>query len=362
MTTSVYIHIPFCEHLCTYCDFCKRFYYEELASKYLDGLEKEIKEKYQGEIIKTIYIGGGTPSSLSFNNLKKLMQIIKNFNIDKNLEFTVEINPENIDLEKIVLFKENGVNRISMGIESTNKKFLKYLGRCHDFKIVKEKVAMIKGYGINNINVDLIYALPGETINDIKKDLDNIFSLGITHLSTYSLEIHDNTILGIKKEMNIKEELDRDMYDYICNYLKNKGFIHYEISNFCQLGYESCHNLVYWHNDYYYGFGLGASGYINNIRYTNTRSMYAYLRNKRVIYKEKVNKKDQISYALILGFRLINGINKIEFCNKYHQELIDMYNIRELIDKGYLIDNGNLVKINEKYLYTENRILENFIE
>lgn len=362
MITSIYIHIPFCSNICTYCDFCKIYYNEEIASMYLDSLEKEIKDNYHGEKLKTLYIGGGTPSSLSINNLKKLMKIIKLFKFYDNYEFTVEVNPESIDEEKLLLFKENGVNRISMGIESTNNIYLKYLGRCHSFDLVKEKIELIKKIGIKNINVDLIYAIPKQTINDLKNDLDNIISLDITHISTYSLEIHDNTVLGIKKEKNINDDLDRDMYEYICRYLKNNGYNHYEISNFSKENYESKHNLVYWHNEKYYGFGLGASGFIDNLRYTNTRSIKDYINGKRVVYKEYLNEKDLISYELILGFRLIKGINKKIFKEKYNKELIDMYNIRDLINKGILINDNDYIKIKEDYLYIENNILENFIE
>ena len=362
MTTSVYIHLPFCEHICTYCDFCKMFYNEELCSKYLDSLEIEIKNNYQGEILKTLYIGGGTPSSLSIDNLKKLMKIIKIFQIDKDYEFTFEVNPENITKEKLLLLKENGVNRISMGVESTSLKHLKYLGRFHDFKLVKEKIKLIKELGFSNINVDLIYALPHETINDLKKDLDNLLSLDINHISTYSLEIHNNTILGIKKEKNISEELDREMYEVITNTLKNNGFQHYEISNFGKDNYYSRHNLVYWHNEEYYGFGLGASGYYNNIRYDNTKSINSYLNGRYILSKEILSKKDKISYELILGLRLTKGINKQDFFNKYHEDIEGLYNIKELIDKEYLILDNEYLKVNEKYLYVENNILENFID
>ena len=361
MITSVYIHVPFCEHICTYCDFAKRFYNEKIIFSYLDALEKEIKEKYQGEIIQTIYIGGGTPSSLSFKALKRLMEIVKIFPLSNNYEFTIEVNPENIGEDKILLFKNSGVNRISMGVESTSKKNLQYLGRKHNYEIVKEKIRLLKKYGFKNINVDLIYALPNETIVDVKKDLDNLLSLDVQHLSTYSLEIHDNTILGIKNTPYISDEKDREMYDFICQYLKEKGFNHYEISNFCKSNYESRHNLVYWHNEEYYGFGMGASGYIGNIRYNNTRSYYNYLHNKRIIYQEELSMQDEITYELILGFRLVNGINKNDFMKKYHKKLVNIFNIDELIKKGYLIDDGEYIKISEDKLYIENSILENFV-
>ena len=360
MTTSAYIHIPFCDNICTYCDFCKRYSYSNLVNNYLEALEKDIKDNYKGELLRTIYIGGGTPSSLNITELNKLMKIIKLLKLDSNYEFTFECNPENITEEKLVLLKENGINRISLGIESTNNKFLKYLGRSHDFNLVKEKIKLMKKY-FNNINVDLIYALPNETISDLKKDLQNIVKLDVNHVSTYSLEIHDNTILGIKKIENISEDIDSEMYEVICRYLKEHGYNHYEVSNFCKGDTYSKHNMVYWKNSEYYGFGLGASGYINNIRYTNTRSMYNYVNKKRIIYQEKVSKKDNISYALILGFRLINGINKKEFEEKYGVLLIKQFNIKDLLKQGYLIDDGLNIKISYDKIYVENSILENFV-
>ena len=360
MTTSAYIHIPFCDNICNYCDFCKRYSYPNIVNNYLEALEKDIKDNYKGEVLKTIYIGGGTPSSLTIGELTKLMKIIKLLKLDSSYEFTFECNPESVTEEKLVLLKENGINRISLGIESTNDKFLKYLGRCHDFNLVKEKIKLIKKY-FDNINVDLIYALPNETIFDLKKDLQNIVKLDVNHVSTYSLEIHDNTIFGIKKTKSINEELDSDMYNEICKYLKENGYNHYEVSNFCKGNTYSKHNVVYWKNNEYYGFGLGASGYVNNIRYDNTRSMYKYINGNKVLNTEKLNKQDKISYELILGFRLIEGINKEEFKKKYNVNLIDEYNIKELIKLGYLIDDGINIKISYDKIYIENSILENFV-
>ena len=360
MTTSAYIHIPFCDHICTYCDFCKRYSYPNVVNKYLDALEKDIKDNYSGELLKTIYIGGGTPSSLNINELTKLMKIVKLLKLDYECEFTFECNPENINEEKLILLKENGVNRISLGVESTNPKYLKYLGRKHDFEMVKEKVNLIKKY-ITNINVDLIYALKDETVVELQNDLENIVSLDVNHISTYSLEIHDNTILGIKKTKSINDEIDSEMYYVICDYLKENGFNHYEVSNFCKDNTYSKHNMVYWKNNEYYGFGLGASGYVNNIRYDNTRSMYKYVNNKRLLNSEELTLKDKISYELILGFRLINGIDKKEFKDKYNVELIDQYNIKELLKQGLLIDDGLTIKVCLDKIYIENSILENFV-
>ena len=358
---SVYIHIPFCNNICSYCDFAKVYYHDDIASKYLDALLKEVENNYRGEDINTIYIGGGSPSSLSIDNLKKLLNIIKLFNTSSKLEFTIELNPDDITKEKLYLYKTMGVNRISIGVESTNDKFLKYLHRKHNFKMVQEKIKLIKTVGFSNISVDLIYGMFGETIRDLDNDLKKILSLDINHISTYSLEIYDNTILGINNDKKVSDDLDREMYEYIVNYLENNGFNHYEISNFAKNRTYSKHNLVYWNNDHYYGFGAGASGYLDNIRYQNTRSIKNYLCGKRIVEKEVLSINDTISYALILGFRKVSGINKKDFYNKYHTDIIELYNIKDLINKGLLIDDGINIKINKKFLYVENSILENFI-
>lgn len=361
MNNSIYIHIPFCCNLCSYCDFAKVFYDEDLASKYLDSLELEFKEKYRGELIKTLYIGGGSPSSLSNKNLKKLLKIIKIFNVDKNVEFTIELNPDDIKKEKLILLKKAGVNRISIGVESTNDKFLKYLKRTHKFDNVKDKINLIKEVGFNNISVDLIYGMKNETIEDLKNDLDNILMLDINHISTYSLEIKDHTIFGIRKEKRLSDDKDAKLYEFIVTYLEKNHFKHYEISNFAKNGKLSQHNMVYWNNNNYYGFGVGAAGYINNIRYQNTKSIRNYLSGKRDVYNEILKDNDIISYALILGFRLVDGINKEEFKQKYHVNILSLYNISSLIKEGFLIDDGLFLKINPQYLYVENSILSNFI-
>ena len=358
---SVYIHIPFCENICTYCAFTKFYYNEYRVTEYLDSLRYEIEENYKGELIKTIYIGGGTPSALSISELKILFDIINIFKLDKDVEFTIEVNPESITKEKLMLFKYNRVNRISMGVESTNNKSLKYLGRNYDFNTVRDKIKLIKSLGFNNINVDLMYALPSETLEDLEMDIDNILDLDITHISTYSLMIEEHTRLFINKEKNIDEEIDYEMYKLICNKLKNKGFKHYEVSNFAKPNKESRHNLVYWENTHYYGFGLGASGYILNDRYTNTTSMSKYLKHKYKEDVEHLSLQDIISYELILGFRKIDGINKNVFYNKYKVDIHDLYNINELLKKEDLKENTSNIYINYDKIYIENQILINFV-
>ena len=327
------------------------YYNEKIVNNYLKALDNEIKCNYSGEKLKTIYVGGGTPSSLRVNELDYLLNILDYLKKDNNIEYTMEVNPENITEEKLLLMKKHGINRISMGVETTDDKLLKFLNRKHDYKMVCEKVNLMKKIGFDNINVDLIYALPNQTINDLKKDLDNLTGLPINHISLYSLMINDHTKLSIDKVKPIDEDLDYEMYSFLCNYLQEKGFNHYEISNFSKKGFKSRHNLVYWHNEEYYGFGLGASGYIKDIRYENTKSISNYLNNNIRLNEEKLTKEDKISYELILGFRLIDGINKNDFYDKYGVQLTSLYNIKSLISDKKLVDNGSNIMISYDKIY-----------
>lgn len=359
MIKNIYIHIPFCNNICTYCDFCKTYYNKKWIKKYLDSLKNEVNSKYKNETIETIYIGGGTPSSLSILELEELFKITSNINLDSEYEFTIECNIEDISLEKLRLFKKNKVNRLSIGIQSFNDKILKYLGRSYNSSIIFEKINLAKKY-FTNINVDLIYAVKDEKMIDIENDIDKFLSLDIPHISCYSLIIEDNTILSNNNEKYINEDIDRNMYDLIVNKL-SIDYTHYEISNFAKKGYESKHNLCYWNNKEYYGFGLSSSSYIKDYRYTNTKNLFKYMNNIYDDYKEYLTKEDKIKYELILGFRMINGINKKEFREKYNKNLIDMYNIKELIEKGILNESKTNIYINQKYIYVSNQILVNFV-
>ena len=276
MIRSAYIHIPFCMSICSYCDFCKFYYNREMVNKYLSALEQEINSRYKGEVLNTIYIGGGTPSCLNIEELTRLFEILKVFKID-NLEYTIECNIENITEEKLVLFKKYGINRISIGIQTFNDKYIKYLNRNHTKNSAIETINLVKKY-FDNINVDLIYALPKQTLEELGNDIDIYLGLDISHISTYSLLIEPHTMLYNNNEENIDENLDYEMYKLICNKLSD--YEHYETSNFGKI--KSRHNLVYWNNEEYYGFGMGASGYINSIRYDNTRSFNEYIKGNYV--------------------------------------------------------------------------------
>ena len=358
---SVYIHIPFCDSICSYCDFCKFIKNEKWIYDYLEELNNEIKQTYKGEIINTIYIGGGTPSSLDIKQLNKLFEIIKIINKLEKVEFTFECNIENITEEKLKFLYNNGVNRLSIGIQTFNEKYLKYLNRNHNKDIIKEKITLAKQIGFNNINIDLMYALPNQTIEDLKEDLDEFLKLNITHISTYSLIIEPHTKLYINNESNIDEELDYEMYNIIINILESNGYKHYEISNFSKDEYESKHNLTYWNNNEYYGFGVGASGYIEGVRYDNTRSVNEYLKGHYVLNSNKLDLKETIENEFILGLRKINGINKDEFYNKYNIDIKSIDKVKKLLSENKLLENKKNIYINPKYIYVSNDILVEFI-
>ena len=359
---AVYIHIPFCNYICAYCDFCKVFYNKEYVNRYLDALDKEINANYKGEIITSLYIGGGTPSSLSLGELEKLFSILKTFKLSKDCEITIEVNPDSLSLDKIKLFKDNGVNRVSLGVETINSKLQDVLERWTSKDRVVKCIDSLKSNDITNINVDLIYAIKKETLDDLKKDLEFLISLDVPHISTYSLIIENNTKLKIKGIDNIDKSLDREMYDMISKILKENDYIHYEVSNFAKNNYQSKHNLKYWNNLHYYGFGVGASGYLDSIRYTNTRSITNYLKGKTVLDKEILTLKDKIFYEIMLAFRTNRGIDKREFKSKYNVNIEKLFNYKELVKNKVLEEDIRFLKVSEEYFYVLDDVTLRFIE
>lgn len=362
MAKFCYIHIPFCDTICSYCDFCKLYYNEELVNKYLEALEIEINEKYQNEVLETIYIGGGTPSSLKINQIEKLLKILDKLNKSQNIEYTIEGNFENTTISKLKLYKKYGINRLSFGIETINKNNLKFLNRKLDKSKVESIISAARRLDFNNINIDLMYALPNETLKDLETDINYLIDLDVEHISTYSLIIEEHTKIYLEDVKNVSEDLDAEMYKLICRKLKNNNYEHYEISNFAKKGYYSKHNSCYWNNDEYYGFGLGASSYLNNKRITNTRSMNKYLEHKTIKDIEPINYKIKIEYEIMLNLRRKEGINLIAFKNKYKKELSELYSYSELVKNKLLILENNLLFIPENKWYISNEIIIRLLE
>lgn len=361
---SVYIHIPFCSSICSYCGFTKSLYNKEYVKNYLYSLEMEIRKYYEGDLVDTIYIGGGTPSSLNKEELEKLFEMISLFNIHDIFEFTFECNINDINEELLLLLNKYKVNRLSIGVESFNEDNLKYLNRKHNKKEIFEKIKMVKEKYFDNINVDLIYALPSESTLTLKQDVKNILKLDIPHISTYSLMIEDNTLLKVKNERGISEELDREMYDYICKKLTSNGYIHYEVSNFAKEDFESKHNLKYWNNKEYYGFGAAAHGYRYGVRYSNRAELEDYIRHPiKKATEHYVTPKEKFEEEIFLGFRKEAGINTESIKKKYYVDFDEKFkSVIEKYSPEYIEKTAEGYKLTLKGVLLSNQILAEFIE
>ncbi|GAA0482841.1 radical SAM family heme chaperone HemW [Salinibacillus aidingensis] len=358
MVQSVYIHIPFCHEICHYCDFTKIYYNESLASQYLDALQKEI-ELYIGENkrkVKTIYIGGGTPTSLSNAQFERLLQIVNKYFDVSSSEFTLEANPGEFSLEKAKMLSHYGVNRISLGVQVLDDDFLKMLNRNHQVKDVDQTVHALQSNGLTNISMDFIYALPNQTREHFDRTLQAALDYQLPHYSAYALQIEPKTIFYIRykkgKLSKPPEEVEADMYESLVNKMERHGLFHYEISNFGKPGYESQHNLVYWDNAYYFGFGAGAHGYIEGKRLVNLRPVNHYIdslmeNKKPVLHEEVITKKEQIEEEMFLGLRKASGVSKADFYKKYGTRMNNLYHkeMTELKEKGWLIEEEGAVKL-----------------
>jgi oxygen-independent coproporphyrinogen-3 oxidase len=333
------------------------YYHGPWVTKYLKALAREVEEKYEGEEIKTLYIGGGTPSSLSLKDIKYLFEIVGKFKLSHDCEVSFECNLNDINEELLRTLKDCGVNRLSIGIESFNEEKLKFMERSHTYDEAVYAMKLARYYGFNNINVDLMYGIPGETLKDLKKDLELLLELKPDHISTYSLIVEDHTKVGNMGIVPIPEELDASMYELICDKLKKEKFIHYEVSNFSIDGKQSKHNLTYWNNNEYYGFGMGASGYIHGVRYENTKTLNDYFEGKWVKSQEMLGKEDIMYNELMLGFRKMEGINLREFYDKYKVNMQEVFDLREVLREKELLVKDEYIFVNPEYIYVMNEIL-----
>ncbi len=345
MVKSAYIHIPFCKSKCKYCSFIS-FPKLELKEQYLDALIKEIKYYYKGETLDTIYFGGGTPSLLTPEEFKTLLDL---FNFKDETEITAELNPDGLTQDYLAKLKSKGFNRISLGGQTFNDNILQLIGRRHTSKQVEDAVKFAKNAGFDNISLDFIYGLPNQTTEMFASDLKHAISLGIQHISLYGLKIDEGCYFYTHMPENLPDEdIQADMYLKAIEILKD--FEHYEISNF---GNYSKHNLNYWNNNNYYGFGVSAHGYINDTRYSNSKNLEEYIKNPKIHYtKHTLTKQEQLEEEIFLGFRKINGINvhqinekfNINFDKKYGKIIKKYSNFIKKTQKGYCFNtNGILI-------------------
>lgn len=360
--SSLYVHIPFCMHICSYCDFSKVFYQQKWVDDYIDSLAYEIAYKNLNDDYDTIYIGGGTPSSLTLSQLERLFKILEPFS-KKVKEYSIEVNPESMSEDKLDLMIKYGINRLSIGVQTFHDDLLKEIERYHSSYQAIWLINKAKEKDINDINVDLMYGLPKQKLKDTLEDIQIIDDLDISHVSIYSLILEDHTILKKQDYQPLSEDEDALWYDQINKALDSIGFRHYEVSNYYKVK-PSLHNLVYWHYQEYEGIGLGAHSLKAHRRYENTRSLNKYLQHDFLMNEIKLSKSDELFEKIMMGLRLLEGINieeidrlfQIDLLEKYKKTIIKYNQLKMLeIDGGYL----KTTDLGMKYL---NSILVDFLE
>lgn len=369
--TSAYVHIPFCTQICYYCDFSKVFIKNQPVDAYLQALIREF-ESYKIEQLRTLYIGGGTPTAISAEQLDYLLShLTKNLDLSQLEEFTIEANPGDLTPDKIAVLEKSAVNRISLGVQTFNDKQLKRIGRSHNEAQIYESIDSLKGAGFDNISIDLIYALPGQTMADVKENVAKAIALDIPHLSLYSLILEHHTVFMNKMrrgKLNLPtEDLEADMFDYIIAKLESHGFEHYEISNFTKPGRESRHNLMYWDNAEYYGVGAGASGYIDGVRYRNRGPIQHYLKgvaqgNPR-LEEEVLTKQEMMEEEFFLGLRKKEGVSISRFEEKFAENFSNRYGdiVEKLTRDGLVQVTDGRLRMTKIGLFLGDTVAEKFI-
>ena len=389
---GLYVHIPFCVKKCKYCDFnsykmdidSKKRYIEDLKIEmelYSNKLYKDNKYKNKeccslnkNDKITSIFVGGGTPSILTSDEIREVFISIKEmFDIDENAEITIECNPGTLTLEKLKTMKEIGINRLSIGLQAIQEKHLNFIGRIHTYEEFEKNYKDALSVGFKNINVDLMYSLPNQTLCDWKETLEKVVHLNPTHISAYSLILEEGTELYNMYESNkfelIDENVDIEMYEYTINYLKSKGYNQYEISNYSKEGYNCEHNILYWECEHYIGIGAGASGYINENRYNNVESLEDYhlslvKREKPIQENEILSKKDMIEEKIFMGLRMNKGIKFEDFKKKFGIDFREKYNkqIEMLLARKLINQSFEGIQLTQKGREISNSVFIEFME
>ena len=369
--TSVYVHIPFCTQICYYCDFSKVFIKNQPVDSYLERLLQEF-HSYDIQKLRTLYIGGGTPTALSASQLEVLLEgLTKNLDLSVLEELTIEANPGDLDADKIAVLQNSAVNRVSLGVQTFDDKMLKKIGRSHTEKDIYENIDRLKLAGFDNISIDLIYALPGQTMEQVKDNVAKAIALDIPHMSLYSLILENHTVFMNRMRRGKlplpKEELEAEMFEYIIAELERSGFEHYEISNFSKPGFESRHNLMYWDNAEYYGIGAGASGYVDGVRYKNHGPIRHYLKaveeGSARINEEHLSQREQMEEEMFLGLRKKSGVSIARFEEKFERSFQELYGdiVKDLIQQGLMQLDGDHVRMTKRGLFLGDTVAERFI-
>ena len=375
MANAVYIHIPFCHEICHYCDFAKMYYDEDLADHYLTALDQEMN-LYIGKpakTVRTIYIGGGTPTSLNPKQLTQLMKTISTyFDVNQAEEFTIEANPGEFTEEHVKVMKAYGVNRVSLGVQVLDNDYLIQLNRLHTVEDVNEAVRLLEKHGLTNISMDFIYALPDQTLAHFQNTLKHALAYDLPHYSSYALQIEPRTVFHMRHQQGKlnkpPEETEAEMFISLMETMEHNGLTHYEVSNFSKEGFESKHNLTYWSNVPYYAFGAGAHGYLQNERYVNFRPVNHYIQaidsnEKPIRHIDPITKKEQIEEEMFLGLRRRIGVSDNQFQQKYGLSFFDLYgkDISHLKEKGWLEQDEDIIRLTRDGLLFGNDVFASFL-
>lgn len=377
MVRGVYIHIPFCHQICNYCDFNKFFFHNQPVDEYIESLGKEMalwQNDLQKAEIETIFIGGGTPTSLSVDQLDRLLELITTYiPMEHVTEFSSEANPDELTLDKMQKMREFGVNRLSMGVQTFDQDLLKVLGRTHSNDHVYEVIEHAKQTDFPSISIDLMYGLPNQTMDQWKASLQEAFRLKIPHISAYSLLVEPKTIfynLLSKGKLSLPgEDLEAEMYGYLLEEMKSHGYIQYEISNFAYVGKESKHNLLYWNNDEYIGLGAGAHGYVNGKRYSNHGPIKKYMQTidtgeQPLMMQKEVTTVEKMEEEMFLGLRKNEGVSLAKFEERYGLTLRDVYGkeLDELFQRELLVLENNFVRLTSRGRFMGNEVFQYFLK
>ena len=375
-STSAYIHIPFCEHICYYCDFNKVFLEGQPVDEYIQSLLTEIRltlEKHPTKVSETIYIGGGTPTSLTAKQLDVLLTGIHRYlPTHTTKEFTVEANPGDLTAEKLDVFKAHGVNRLSMGVQTFDDRLLKKIGRKHSVQDVYDTIKLLEKKQFDNISIDLIYALPGQTLESFRDTLTKALAFDLPHYSMYSLILENKTMfMNWVRQGRLElptQEAETQMFEEAIIAMAQSGHHQYEISNFAKKGKESMHNLVYWDNEHYFGFGAGASGYLDQKRYKNYGPIQHYMKPLKeqrlpIFETEEISRANQIEEEMFLGLRKIEGVSLRRFEEKFNKKLTTVYQsvIDELQQQQLAVLEEDYFRLTPKGLFIGNDVFEKFL-
>lgn len=368
---SVYVHVPFCRHRCGYCNFTLVANRDDWVDRYLSAIEVEILGVDFGDSeateIDTLFLGGGTPTHLSPRQLERLINVVGNkFSYSKDIEFSIEANPNDISEEKVALLSSLGVNRFSLGVQSFNKQKLQMLERDHDADVVRKAIGTIRDR-VEDISIDLIIGSPGETVVDWQEDLESALSVGPTHISTYSLTIEKGTQFWNRwnrgELTEVSEDDSANWYEYGIDFLKKNGFEHYEVSNFSRLGYRCKHNENYWLGNSYFGFGPGAARYVDGKRELNHRSTSRYLQmiqsgESPTVESELIDAEASAREKLIFGLRRIEGIDTRSFQEETEFAVLDLAEreLNRLIDQKMLEFEGQTLRLTRAGLLVSDSI------